>query len=87
MTNPNTPILIGAGLTVQKERNPAKAKSPVDLLAEAAQLAFGDTGNAASHKPWTRLLPSGSLRIRPKRAIFPVAFISIRRTQSLGFWG
>ena len=45
MTNPNTPILIGAGLTVQKERNPAKAKSPVDLLAEAAQLAFGDTGN------------------------------------------
>ena len=46
MTNPNTPILIGAGLTVQKERDPAKAKSPVDLLAEAAQLAFGDTGNA-----------------------------------------
>ena len=45
MTNPNTPILIGAGLTVQKERDPAKAKSPVDLLAEAAQLAFGDTGN------------------------------------------
>ena len=47
MTNPNTPILIGAGLTVQKERNPAKAKSPVDLLAEAAQLAFGDTGNCS----------------------------------------
>ena len=46
MTNPNTPILIGAGLTVQKERDPSKAKSPVDLLAEAAQLAFGDTGNA-----------------------------------------
>ena len=47
MINPNTPILIGAGLTVQKERNPAKAKSPVDLLAEAAQLAFGDTGNSS----------------------------------------
>ena len=47
MTNPNTPILIGAGLTVQKERNPAKAKSPIDLLAEAAQLAFGDTGNSS----------------------------------------
>ncbi|MEC8578837.1 MAG: acetyl-CoA acetyltransferase, partial [Pseudomonadota bacterium] len=47
MANPNTPILIGAGLTVQKERIPANAKSPVDLLAEAAQLAFGDTGNSS----------------------------------------
>ena len=44
MTNPNTPILVGAGLTVQKERDPAKAKSPVDLLADAAQSAFADTG-------------------------------------------
>ena len=47
MTDPNTPILIGAGLTVQKERDPAKAKSPVDLLAEAAQIAFGDTGHSS----------------------------------------
>ncbi len=46
MTNPNTPILVGAGLTVQKERDPAKAKSPVDLLADAAQSAFADTGTA-----------------------------------------
>ena len=44
MTNPNTPILVGAGLTVQKQRDPAKAKSPVELLADAAQLALGDTG-------------------------------------------
>ena len=41
MTNPNTPILIGAGLTVQKERDPSKAKSPVELLAEAAQSDAG----------------------------------------------
>lgn len=46
MTNPNTPILVGAGLTVQKQRDPAKAKSPVELLADAAQLAFGDTGHS-----------------------------------------
>jgi acetyl-CoA C-acetyltransferase len=46
MTNTNTPILVGAGLTVQKERDPAKAKSPVDLLADAAQSAFADTGTA-----------------------------------------
>ena len=45
MTNPNTPILVGAGLTVQKQCDPAKAKSPVELLADAAQLAFGDTGH------------------------------------------
>ena len=44
MTNPNTPILVGAGLTVQKQCDPTKAKSPVELLADAAQLAFGDTG-------------------------------------------
>lgn len=46
MTNPNTPILVGAGLTVQKQRDPAKAKSPVELLADAAQLAFGDAGHS-----------------------------------------
>ena len=46
MTNPNTPILVGAGLTVQKQRDPAKAKSPVELLADASQLAFGDTGHS-----------------------------------------
>ena len=46
MTNPNTPILIGAGITVQKQCDPAKAKSPVELLADAAQLAFRDTGHS-----------------------------------------
>ena len=44
MTDSNTPILVGAGLTVQKQPDPAKAKSPAELLAEAAQLALGDTG-------------------------------------------
>ena len=44
MTASNTPILVGSGLTVQKQPDPAKAKSPVELLAEAAQLALGDTG-------------------------------------------
>ena len=87
MTNPNTPILIGAGLTVQKERDPAKAKSPVDLLAEAAQLAFGDTGNAGIAQAVDTVASIRFITDRPKRAIFPVAFISIRRTQSPGFWG
>ena len=37
MPNDNTPILIGTGLTVQKEKDANKAKSPMALLAEAAE--------------------------------------------------
>mgnify|MGYP001349731938 CR=1 FL=1 len=50
MTASNTPILVGSGLTVQKQPDPAKAKSPVELLAEAAQLALGDTGCSSTAK-------------------------------------
>ena len=46
MTNPNAPILVGAGLTVQKQKDPARAKSPIELLAAAAQLALSDTGQS-----------------------------------------
>ena len=41
----NTPILIGCGLTVQKEKNPQNAKAPIDLLVEAGALALADTGD------------------------------------------
>ena len=40
MPNDNTPILIGSGLTVQKEKDAQKAKSPMALLAEAATRAL-----------------------------------------------
>ena len=42
MPNDNTPILIGSGLTVQKEKDASKAKSPLALLAEAAKTAIAD---------------------------------------------
>ena len=42
MPNDNTPILIGAGLTVQKEKDATKAKSPLALLADAGQAAIAD---------------------------------------------
>ncbi len=44
MPNDNTPILIGAGLTVQKEKDVVKAKSPLALLSEAAERALADAG-------------------------------------------
>ncbi|MBE8220356.1 MAG: acetyl-CoA acetyltransferase [Alphaproteobacteria bacterium] len=42
MIHENTPILVGYGMCVQKERDPIKAKAPIELLAEAAQLALDD---------------------------------------------
>ena len=42
MPNDNTPILVGSGLTVQKEKDASKAKSPLVLLAEAAKNAISD---------------------------------------------
>jgi acetyl-CoA C-acetyltransferase len=42
MPQDNTPILIGAGLTVQKEKDAQKAKSPMALLAEAGARAIAD---------------------------------------------
>ena len=43
----NTPILIGAGLTVQKEKDIDKVKSPLGLLSEAAEHALADAGAQA----------------------------------------
>ncbi len=44
MIHDNTPILIGAGMTVNRERDLDKLKSPLQLLSEAAAIAFADTG-------------------------------------------
>jgi len=47
MPQDNTPILIGAGLTVQKEKDLQKVKSPLGLLCEAAERALADAGASA----------------------------------------
>ena len=47
MVQPNTPILIGAGLTVNKNKDIAHAKTPLDLLVDAARAALADTGQEA----------------------------------------
>ena len=44
MVQDNTPVLIGAGMTVQKEKDLEKVKSPLGLLSEAAQNALADAG-------------------------------------------
>ncbi|MDC0147508.1 acetyl-CoA acetyltransferase [Alphaproteobacteria bacterium] len=44
MIHDNTPILVGSGLIVQKEKDLSKAKSPVELLADAARVALDDCG-------------------------------------------
>ena len=44
MPQDNTPILIGAALTVQKEKDLEKVKSPLALLSEAAEKALADAG-------------------------------------------
>lgn len=42
MTNANTPILVGCGQITQREPDPAKALSPIDLTAAAARSALAD---------------------------------------------
>ena len=44
MVQDNTPILIGAGMTVHKEKDLDKVKSPLAVLSEAAQNALADAG-------------------------------------------
>ena len=44
----STPILIGAGMTVQKEKDLEKAKSPIQQQVDAAEIALHDTGQAAN---------------------------------------
>jgi acetyl-CoA C-acetyltransferase len=46
MVNDNTPILIGTGLTLQKEKDVKKLKSPLALLTQAAEAALRDAGGA-----------------------------------------
>ena len=38
------PVLVGCGQAVQKVKDPTKAKSPIDLMAEVAERAAEDTG-------------------------------------------
>ena len=40
----NTPILVGLGMTTQKERDPMRAQSPLELLVDASQQALTDCG-------------------------------------------
>lgn len=40
----NLPILVGAGMVMQKEKDLTKARSPLDLLVDAAHSALIDTG-------------------------------------------
>lgn len=49
----NTPILVGCGQLVQKEKDVDKAKSPMELMADAARLAATDTG--LGDKLWAAL--------------------------------
>ncbi len=45
--NDNTPILVGSGITVQKEKDLAKASSPIQQQVDAAEIALADTGRGA----------------------------------------
>lgn len=42
--SPNTPVLIGVGLTSQREEDPQQAKEPLDLMIEAVRAAAADAG-------------------------------------------
>ncbi|MCB1509531.1 MAG: acetyl-CoA acetyltransferase [Hyphomicrobiaceae bacterium] len=48
MTNANTPILVGCGQITQREPDPAKALSPIDLTAAAARKALADCEGSGS---------------------------------------
>lgn len=50
MIDDRMPVLVGCGQTVQKEKDVHKAKSPMQLMAEAAEKAAADTG--LSGKLW-----------------------------------
>ncbi len=44
MEHDKMPVLIGAGLAVQREKDATKAKSPIGLLQQATESALADTG-------------------------------------------
>jgi acetyl-CoA C-acetyltransferase len=43
-----TPVVVGAGQATQRPEDPAQAREPIDLLADAARAADTDTGAARS---------------------------------------
>ena len=43
MVDPRTPILVGCGQVVQKEKDLDKVEDPASLMADAAKLALADT--------------------------------------------
>ncbi|NDA53805.1 MAG: hypothetical protein EBX87_02385 [Actinobacteria bacterium] len=45
--DPRTPVLIGAGQALDRDTQPATAKHPVALMAEAVTAAFSDAAIAA----------------------------------------
>ncbi|MDE1174125.1 MAG: acetyl-CoA acetyltransferase [Parvibaculaceae bacterium] len=47
MIDERTPVLVGCGQLVQKEKDVTKARSPIDFMADAARLAADDTGLGA----------------------------------------
>ncbi len=44
MDDSRTPVLVGCGQLTQREKDPARALSPMDLTTDAAHLAAADTG-------------------------------------------
>ncbi|HKH26356.1 MAG TPA: hypothetical protein VKB11_04380 [Acidimicrobiia bacterium] len=42
--DPRTPVVVGAGQTTQHPEDPAQAREPIDLLADAARAADADSG-------------------------------------------
>ncbi len=48
MDESRTPVLVGCGQITQREKDPAVARSPMDLTADAARLAAEDAGAGAA---------------------------------------
>jgi len=48
MDEARTPVLVGCGQITQREKDPALARSPMDLTADAARAAAEDTGAGSS---------------------------------------
>jgi acetyl-CoA C-acetyltransferase len=44
MIDPRTPVLVGAGQATQRPDDPARAREPIELLADAARAANEDSG-------------------------------------------
>ena len=57
--DPRTPVLVGAGAVLQREDDPAAAREPCDLMADALERAAADAGSA-------RLLAEADLIAVPK---------------------